>query len=100
MTLFALCPLDRSKIQAGATCLRKGFMHEQSTQDLSNILPDNQILTASEVALALRISEETVRRWADQWRDSGGHEGLPAFKVGKQWRFSRQAVYEYVILGQ
>ncbi|HZL49851.1 MAG TPA: helix-turn-helix domain-containing protein [Terracidiphilus sp.] len=72
-------------------------MHEGRDDQLGELLPQNIILTAAEVAQALRVSVEAVRRWADQWHDSGGHEGLPGFKVGKQWRFYRKAVFDYVI---
>jgi len=42
-----------------------------------------------EIASSLRVAERTVRRWADQ-----GY--LPAFKVGKQWRFKLEDVREFV----
>ncbi len=71
-------------------------MHEHPDDQLRELLPGNVILTAAEVAKALRVSVEAVRRWADQWRDSGGLEGLPGFKVGKQWRFYRKAVSAYL----
>jgi transposase-like protein len=70
-------------------------MHEPAHYHLGELLPENIVLTAAEVARAFRVSEESVRRWADQWRDSGGQEGLPGFKVGKQWRFYRKAVFDY-----
>jgi excisionase family DNA binding protein len=71
--------------------------HGHLDHQLSELLPKAVILTAAEVAEALRISEETVRRWADHWRDTGGQEGLPGFKVGKQWRFYRKAVFDYLV---
>ena len=44
----------------------------------------NEILTTVEVAKQLKVSASTVQKLA--------REGsLPAFKVGKQWRFPRQS---------
>jgi excisionase family DNA binding protein len=75
-------------------------MREYPGNYVTDLLPENAILTATEVAKAFRVSEETIRRWADQWRDSGGQEGLPGFKVGKQWRFYRKAVFDHFVSGQ
>ena len=72
-------------------------MHDRGYDQIGELLPQNIILTAAEVAQALRVSVEAVRRWADQWLDSGGQEGLRGFKVGKQWRFYRKAVLEFLI---
>ena len=71
-------------------------MGEHPNDRPGDLLPNNSILTAAEVARALRISEETVRRLAEHWNDSGGLEGLPGFKVGKQWRFHRKKVVDYL----
>ena len=67
-------------------------MTKSSEDHFAELLPGSAILTASEVAKAFRISVEAVRRLADQWRDTGGQDGLPGFKVGKQWRFRRKDV--------
>jgi len=64
------------------------------------LFPSTSILTPEEVSEILRVSEETVRRWADQWKDSGGQEGMSGFKVGKQWRFHRQSVINYLVACQ
>jgi excisionase family DNA binding protein len=71
-------------------------VHDYREFQLGELLPNNAILTAAEVAKAFRVSVEAVRRWAEEWSDSGGTAGLPGFKIGKQWRFSRKAVSEYL----
>jgi excisionase family DNA binding protein len=71
-------------------------MYDPSNDTIAALLPRNAILTVAEVAKALRVSEETVRRLGEQWHDSGGIEGLPGFKVGKQWRFHRADVLKYL----
>lgn len=63
---------------------------------IGSALPKSTVLTAQEVAKAFRVSEETIRREAEHWRDSGGKEGLPGFKVGRQWRFYRDALLDYL----
>jgi excisionase family DNA binding protein len=42
-------------------------------------------LTVAEVAIILRLDEDTVRR-------SAAAGGIPARRVGRQWRFSRDAL--------
>jgi hypothetical protein len=65
-------------------------MNAQSFRNqLAKLLKENYILTVSEVASLFRVTAGTVRRWAEQDRDSGGKEGLHGFKIGKKlWRFS------------
>jgi excisionase family DNA binding protein len=43
------------------------------------------LLTADEVAAALRVSRVTICRWCKDGQ-------LPAFRVGKGWRVSRRAL--------
>ena len=59
-------------------------------------LPNRHFLTAAELAPWLRVDERTVRRMAERWQDSGGQEGLPAFKVGRQWRFARERILPFL----
>lgn len=47
--------------------------------------PESDVMTAEEVAGWLRVSVFTVRREAYAGR-------LPATRVGKGWRFSREAI--------
>lgn len=44
--------------------------------------PDNEILTLEEVAAYLRLTPQTIYRWAQEKR-------IPAVKLGKEWRFRR-----------
>lgn len=54
-------------------------------------LPDEALLTVEEVARWLRVTEESVRRWAR----AGELEGsLISTRSG--WRFTREAVEEFL----
>lgn len=64
---------------------------------IEQLLPNRLLLCAKEVAPAYGVKERTIRRWAEQFRDSGGLEGIPAFKSGKLWRFARPAVREHLL---
>ncbi len=44
--------------------------------------PDHDILTLEEVAAYLRLTPQTIYRWAQEKR-------IPAVKLGKEWRFRR-----------
>ena len=45
-------------------------------------------ITTTEAAEWLGYSVRTITLWAEQWRESGGQEGIPGFKVGRAWRFN------------
>ena len=45
-------------------------------------LPANEILTIEEVAEYLRLTPQTIYKWAQEKR-------IPAVKLGKEWRFRR-----------
>jgi len=49
----------------------------------------SSLLNTSEVALWLGISNRTVRLWAEC-------SELPAIKVGRQWRFQREAIQQWL----
>jgi excisionase family DNA binding protein len=49
---------------------------------------DSDVLNASEAARFLRAHVETVRRLARRGE-------LPSFKVGRDWRFHRQALLRW-----
>ena len=49
----------------------------------------DEILTIPEVAALLKIAEKTVYGLAQRG-------GLPGFKVGGQWRFSRVAINKWI----
>lgn len=50
---------------------------------------DNQILTLGEVAALLRVPKSTVYKLAQ-------HGRVPAFKVGKHWRFLLRDIEEWL----
>jgi len=45
----------------------------------------NEILTLEEVATYLRLTPQTIYRWAQEKR-------IPAAKLGKEWRFRRSTI--------
>lgn len=50
----------------------------------------NEVLTADEVAALLKVGKSTVYRLASN------PEGLPARKVGREWRFLRSEVVNWL----
>jgi PTS system nitrogen regulatory IIA component len=46
---------------------------------------ENEILTIEEVAAYLRLTPQTIYRWAQEKR-------IPAVKLGKEWRFRRSII--------
>jgi excisionase family DNA binding protein len=46
---------------------------------------DNEILTIEDVAAYLRLTPQTIYRWAQEKR-------IPAVKLGKEWRFRRSII--------
>ncbi len=71
-------------------------MNSHSSTRLINLFPNRMFLTAAEIAPLLRVDERTVRRMAERWHDTGGQEGLPALKIGRQWRFERERVCTFL----
>jgi len=47
--------------------------------------PHNEILTIEEVATYLRLTPQTIYKWAQEKR-------IPAVKLGKEWRFRRSVI--------
>lgn len=47
--------------------------------------PENEILTIEEVAAYLRLTPQTIYKWAQEKR-------IPAAKLGKEWRFRRSII--------
>lgn len=45
----------------------------------------NEILTIDEVARYLRLTPQTIYKWAQEKR-------IPAVKLGKEWRFRRTVI--------
>lgn len=42
------------------------------------------MLTVAEAAVVLRVSRTTAYKLADDWRTSGGREGLPVVQLGRR----------------
>ena len=47
--------------------------------------PSNEILTIEEVAAYLRLTPQTIYKWAQEKR-------IPAVKLGKEWRFRKSII--------
>jgi excisionase family DNA binding protein len=53
----------------------------------------NEVLTIKEVAAFLRVSRVTVWRWCK--------EGvIPAFRIGRNWRVSREEILHFIAISQ
>ncbi len=48
-------------------------------------LVENEILTIEEVAAYLRLTPQTIYKWAQERR-------IPAVKLGKEWRFRKSII--------
>ena len=53
--------------------------------DENGRLPDNDILTLEEVASYLRLTPQTIYKWAQEKR-------IPGAKLGKEWRFRKSII--------
>ncbi len=51
--------------------------------------PDNEILTIEEVARYLRLTPQTIYKWAQEKR-------IPAAKLGKEWRFRKSIIDQWL----
>jgi len=49
-----------------------------------------ELLTLKEFCSILKISQETAHDWIRRYRD------LPAFKVGRLWRFKKDELLEWI----
>jgi excisionase family DNA binding protein len=52
----------------------------------------NDIMTVEEVAKYLKLKPQTVYKWAQEGR-------IPATKLGKEWRFRRRILDEWIDTG-
>ena len=50
---------------------------------------DSEILTIEEVAAYLRLTPQTIYKWAQEKR-------IPAAKLGKEWRFRKSIVDQWL----
>jgi excisionase family DNA binding protein len=60
----------------------------KSTQSMAQIAPSDQIFTIKELSEHLRVHPTTIYRLLRQGR-------LPGFRVGSNWRFSREAIEQW-----
>lgn len=51
--------------------------------------PANEILTIEEVATYLRLTPQTIYKWAQEKR-------IPAAKLGKEWRFRKRIIDQWL----
>jgi excisionase family DNA binding protein len=65
--------------------------HRQTPQPMASLGParDDEILTIKEVAGWLRLAARTLRQWAEVGI-------IPAFKLGRQWRFRRTDIENWL----
>lgn len=65
--------------------------HSQTPQSMAGLEPahDDEILTIKEVAAKLRVAARTLRQWAEVGT-------IPAFKLGRQWRFRRTDIENWL----
>ena len=56
-----------------------------------------RFLNSKQVADLLGVSVRAVVDWAFQYHESGGSEGLPAYRFGKRaWSFSREEIERWI----
>jgi len=56
-----------------------------------------RFLNSKQVADLLGVSVRVVVEWASQYHDSGGAEGIPAYRFGKRaWSFNRQEIERWI----
>jgi excisionase family DNA binding protein len=51
---------------------------------------DNDIMTLEEVAAYLKLKPQTIYTWAQEKK-------IPAAKLGKEWRFKKSIIDEWII---
>jgi excisionase family DNA binding protein len=52
---------------------------------------ENDIMTLEEVAAYLKLKPQTIYTWAQEKK-------IPAAKLGKEWRFKKSIIDEWIIL--
>jgi len=60
------------------------------------VFEEKKYLSTEEVARLFGFSVRTITTWASEWQDSSGTQGLPAFKMGRSWRFERAEIQTYI----
>ena len=67
---------------------RKATLPGKATQDMAQAAESDQIFTIKELSEHLRVHPTTIYRLLRQGR-------LPGFRVGSNWRFSREAIEQW-----
>jgi excisionase family DNA binding protein len=67
---------------------KKAMPPDKSTQVVAQAAPSDQIFTIKELSEHLRVHPTTIYRLLRQGR-------LPGFRVGSNWRFSREAIEQW-----
>lgn len=60
-------------------------------------LKKHAFLDSERVAEWLGYSVRTVTDLAQRWHDTAGQEGIPAFKIGRGWRFDPDRLEEWLL---
>ena len=58
--------------------------------------PEKSFLSTEDVADLFGLSDRTITALAAAWHESGGSEGIPAFKIGRSWRFERKNIQTFI----
>jgi excisionase family DNA binding protein len=66
-----------------------GPLSEAALRVFALRVPDGVLLDTSEVSAMLRVSRRTVCCWAEEGQ-------LPAFKLGRSWRFRGRAIKDWI----
>jgi predicted DNA-binding transcriptional regulator AlpA len=60
-------------------------------------MDQQRFLNSKQVAALLGISARAVCAGAERYRDSGGQEGIPAYRFGdRAWSFDRQEIERWI----
>jgi excisionase family DNA binding protein len=74
------------------------FPYQKSNFDRGQIVitSTRSYLSTVEVSQLFGFSVRTITAWAAAWHESGGTQGIPAFKMGRSWRFDRKEIQTYI----
>lgn len=61
------------------------------------LTPKKKYLDSYQVAEWLGCAPRTITHWAEKWTDTGGQEGIPAFKIGRSWRFDADVIQQWLV---
>jgi excisionase family DNA binding protein len=88
--------VDLGKLVSGEDMTLLTFPDRTQKRKAVVIQPHKPYLSTEEVADLFGFSVRTITAWAAEWHESGGVQGLPAFKMGRSWRFDRQQIQAYI----